>query len=110
MITSKEKKSKQLSAAWQETKLAMLGWVSRSVKSMPVGGKASDVKDMLEGVKRLVSVLGDMEEESNQSRDQKADASNVARIGRKVGEALSQMRTGRKEVGEDDAAFGDNLQ
>jgi len=96
-----KKKDKQISAAWDDTKLAMLRWVGKSVQTMPDGAKASDVKDMLDGVRKLVDVLGDMEDESKQSKDQKADASKVERIGRKVGAALSQIRTGKKEEDED---------
>ena len=101
-------RDQQLSTAWDNTKLAMLTWVTKSVRSMEPGDKAADVNNMLSGVQKLINVMGDMEQKSKASKDHKADAVHVESIGRRVGAALSQMKTGNKEAGngEDDKAAG----
>ena len=55
-------KTAKLYGRWMEAKVSMVGWLIRTLESLPVGEKASDVKAMTDAITVLGKIVGNVEE------------------------------------------------
>lgn len=96
-------KTNKLRGAWTDTKITMLEWIQNTIRKMPDGEKASDVRDMVNAAGALIKLVGDMGPEQ---QDQEEVKLSLGDANRAIKNGLNQFKDASKlffgEVDEED--------
>lgn len=92
----------RLNSTLAETRIVVLEWIQNTIREIPLGQKASDVKAMVEAMKELVALVGKMgDNEKETEKVEETLLSAAETIGKAMGGGVDGLFAGDEEDDED---------